>query len=195
MKIILSLIITTFLFNACKDKKQRDTRKLSWYEINADARNKNVEILVEESSEDELNNFLSGIKENLKSKFYISVTLKKLTKVQLQDSLLNMTSAGIVMCAGEELQYAINQHLLFGPFDKLIPFGKEEFSKSDSFRISEGVATQGFAVPLKSVLKANNQPIFLALPLNTKNQAGALVVLNTMLFRAENKLLSPSNEL
>jgi hypothetical protein len=113
---------------------------------------------------------------------------------QINDSLKKLTTQDLVMCSGRNLENALNEQLLFGPFDKLMPYSNAVFSKSDAFRFSEGIATKGFAVPIRSITNDSLQPAFLAIPLKTKNQAAALVVLDAMLQAAEKTVLSPPNE-
>jgi hypothetical protein len=194
MKILFSIFLIIISLESCTNRKQRDIRKLSWFEIAADARNKEVTILVDEKNLEDWNIFYAPIKDTLALKFSISVVFKGMKLQQINDSLVNFTTTEIIECNGKDLEYALNEHLLFGPFDKLLPFSKKEIAKSDAFRFSEGIATNGFAVPIKALPKDSLPSTFFAIPIKTKNQAAAIVVLNAMLHAAEKTVLSPPNE-
>jgi len=194
MKILISLLVLLISLQSCTNRKQRDIKKLSWYEIAADAKNKQVTVFVEKKSIAQWNSFYLTFKDSLQLKFSISVVFKGMELSEINDSLQNLTTQDLVMCNGRNLENAINQQFLFGPFDKLMPFSKNEFSKSDEFRFSEGIATKGFAVPIMDMKNDSLQPSFLAIPIKTKNQAAAIVVLDAMLHAAEKEVLSPPNE-
>lgn len=194
MKILISLLVLLITLQSCTNRKQRDIRKLSWYEIAADAKNKEVTVFVEEKSIPQWNSFYTLFKDSLTLKFSISVEFKGMEQGQVNDSLKKLTTQDLVLCTGRNLENALNEQLLFGPFDKLMPYSNADFSKSDAFRFSEGIVTKGFAVPIMSIKNDSLQPAFLAIPLKTKNQAAALVVLNAMLQAAEKAVLSPPNE-
>ncbi len=194
MKILISFLVLLFSLQSCTNRKQRDIRKLSWYEIAADARNKEVTVFVEEKSIPQWNSFYTLFKDTLNLKFSISVVFKGMEGSEINDSLKKLTTQDLVMCSGSSLENALNEQLLFGPFDKLMPYSNAGFSKFDTFRFSDGIATKGFAVPIMTIKNDSLQPAFLTIPLKTKNQAAAIVVLDAMLQAAEKALLSPPNE-
>jgi len=194
MKLIFSFLILIISLESCTNRKQRDTRKLSWFEIAADAKNKEVTVLVDNTSLEQWNSFYTTVKDSLTLKFNIEVIFKGIEQGQINDSLEDLTKTDLVMCSGRDLEKAMNEQLLFGPFDKLMPYKVMEFANIDSYRFSDGIATKGFAVPIKAIKRDSVSVAFLAIPIQTKNQAAALVVLNALLHAAEKAVLLPTNE-
>jgi ABC-type uncharacterized transport system YnjBCD substrate-binding protein len=94
----------------------------------------------------------------------------------INDSL-KISLASLVMIGGAELDQALKNGYLHGPFDRLLPISKKINTDSDVFRNSNGVSTQGFAVPIR--IGANEK--FFAIPQHAESQAAALLILETML--------------
>jgi hypothetical protein len=194
MKLLLATIFSILVLQSCSNRKQRDIRKLSWYEITADARNKQVTVLVEEKDIEYWRAFYNTFKDSLAQHFSVSAEFKGIGLSSINDSIKNFTTKDLVVCNGQDLAYSIDQQLLLGPIDKLMPFGKKEFAGTDAFRFSNGVATRGFAVPVNILKNDSIHTVFLAIPKKTKNQSGAIVVLDAMLHACEKAVHSHPNE-
>jgi hypothetical protein len=194
MKIALSFLILMISLQSCTNRKQRDVRKLNWYEITAEARNKEVTVLVTDKTLSQWNSFYATFKDSLQLQFSITILFKGMELQAISDSLENFSTHDLVLCSGRDLENYLNQQLLFGPFDKLLPYSKTDFSKTDAFRFSDGIATKGFAVPINNIKLDSVNCAFLGIPIKTKKQAAAIVVLDAMLHAAEKAVLSPPNE-
>lgn len=176
---ILFASIILSLISSCKPSKQRDVRKLNWYEITTDARASNIRVLV---PEEEFELWVELFQEDSDSSFSrlnLIVSVFGLTPDEIRDSLQLETNASIVSIKGKDLEMALQREWLFGPFDRLLPISKTFDTSADVFRYSDGVLTQGFAVPLQGSSRENK--VFFAIPQNAASKAGALFVLEKMM--------------
>jgi hypothetical protein len=184
---ILCLVV---LVMACRgDRKQRDVRKLSWFETHADARNSVVDFRVPASELERRKEAFSLLADSLKKKHLIEIRWIGYTPGSLRDTLAAETRASLVEIRGNELELGVSSGWLMGPFDRLIPASKKYPTDKESWRISDGVASSGFAVPCV-ICEADTlgQVPFLAIPVKGKSQAGAMVLLDYMLEAGKKQL-------
>lgn len=171
------------LVMACRgDRKQRDVRKLSWFETHADARNSVIDFRVPASELEGRKQAFAALTDSLKKKHLIEVRWSGYVPGSLRDSLAAETRASLVEIRGKELDLGLSSGWLMGPFDRLIPASKLYPTDKESWRVSDGVATSGFAVPCVICgADTSGQVPFLAIPAKGKSQAAAMVLLDYML--------------
>ncbi|MEZ5173972.1 MAG: hypothetical protein R2850_10830 [Bacteroidia bacterium] len=183
MKICLRLLsiafFTLFIFYGCGERKQRDVRKLNWYEISTDARNNTVRVLLPIEELEYWNEKLNRDEDSAKSRISLNVFCTGLELQPLRDSLEMGTSASLVLLRGAELELALNRAWLYGPFDRLLPVSKTINTASHEFSVSEGINSRGYAVPLVS--KDSLPPAFFGIPAEASAKAAALFVLEKAL--------------
>jgi hypothetical protein len=167
--------VSLMLLIQCGERKQRDVRKLNWYEISTEARNKTVHVLVPVKELAFWTQKLNLDADSAKSRISLSVRLTGLEEQPLRDSLEMGTRASLVVLRGAELDLALNRAWLFGPFDKLLPISKSINTSSGEFRFSETVNSRGYAVPLAAADRL--APAFFGIPAEAEAKAAALFVL------------------
>ena len=167
------------LLSQCGERKQRDVRKLNWYEISTEARNKTVHVLVPAAEAPFWSKKLNLDADSAKSRISVKVNVQGLEQQPLRDSLEMGTGASLVLLRGAELDLALNRAWLFGPFDKLLPIAKTINTASPEFRFSEKVNSRGYAVPLAAA--DSLAPAFFGIPAEAKAKAAALFVLEKAL--------------
>jgi len=106
----------------------------------------------------------------------VQVKFSACETANINDSLANSV-ASLVMIGGAELDQALKNGYLHGPFDRLLPISKKINTDSDAFRNSNGTSTQGFAVPIRAGVSEK----FFAIPQHAESQAAALLILETLL--------------
>jgi len=173
--LLFACLFITILFSACAKKKQRDVRKLNWYEVVTDARGKNIRVLMPANEISNWTTIFSAAETRLKAQS-VQVKFSACETANINDSLAN-SLASLVMIGGAELDQALKNGYLHGPFDRLLPISKKINTDSDAFRNSNGISTQGFAVPIRA--GANEK--FFAIPQHAESQAAALLILETLL--------------
>jgi hypothetical protein len=169
------LMVSLLLLVQCGQRKQRDVRKLNWYEISTEARNKTVHVLVPASELEFWTQKLNLDADSSKARISLSIRFTGLEEQPLRDSLEMGTRASLVVLRGAELDLALNRAWLFGPFDKLLPISKSVNTASQDFRFSEGVNSRGYAVPLAAA--DSLAPAFFGIPAEAEAKAAALFVL------------------
>ncbi len=164
------------------NKKQRDVRKISWYEVHADGKGKTLTILVRSEYLAQRQLEAANVAKNISEQTGIVLQWKGANKTAISDSLKKSTHISLVEIQGAELSKAVKQGYLLGPIDRLIPNSKSYDTDSDGFRASEGFSSQGFAVPcvVCAADSAGNKPFF-AIPNAATSQAAAMVFLDYML--------------
>lgn len=164
------------------DRKQRDVRKLSWFETHADARNSLVDFRVPASVLEARKQAFADLSDSLKKKHLIEIRWTGYAPGSLRDSLALETKASLVEIRGKELELAVSSGWLMGPFDRLIPASKHYPTDKESWRFSDSVATSGFAVPcVVCETDTSGSTPFLAIPVKGKSQAAAMVLMDYML--------------
>lgn len=166
---------------SCGKRKQRDVRKLNWYEITTEARGDEVRIFVplEELDAWKARFPLEG--DSLLQRLSMKVKLEGYAKSAILDSLQATTTASLIALRGEDLKRALQYQWLFGPFDRLMPISKALDTSSDAFRYSQGILSQGYAVPINANEIDSLELAFFAIPLEAESKAGSLVLLNELL--------------
>lgn len=181
-RLSILLLMVCILWSCRGDRKQRDVRKLSWFETHADARGAVVDFRVPASMLQARKAAFANLSDSLKKKHLIDVRWTGYTPGSLRDSLAMETKASLVEIRGKELALAVSSGWLMGPFDRLIPASKQYPTDKDSWRVSDNVSTSGFAVPcLICETDTSGSVPFLAIPAKGKSQAAALVLLDYML--------------
>lgn len=172
-----------FTIAACSGKKkQRDIRKLSWYEIHADAKGKELKILIPDLVYLQRQTETAAIRAELQAKTGIHVVWIPCKKSALIDSLRSSTRASLIELDGETLGEAVKNQYLLGPIETKIPSAKSYQTESDSFRASHGVSAQGHAVPCVACAKDSTlEHPFWAIPMDAESQAAAIVFLDYIL--------------
>lgn len=176
------LLMVCFVWSCKGDRKQRDVKKLSWFEIHADARNAEIDFRVPDAALVARKAVFAAISDSLEKRHQIKISWSAYSEGTLRDSLAENTKASLVEIRGKELELALNSGWLMGPFDRLIPASKEYPTDKESWRVSDGVPTSGFAVPCV-ICEADSAGVmpFLAIPAKGKSQAAAMVLLDYML--------------
>lgn len=181
-KFLLSLLLLSLSwmhYSSCKPSKQRDVRKLNWYEISTDARASVVRVFVPETQFEEWADLFQEDADSSMARLNLNVQIFGLSPDEIRDSLQLETKTSLVALQGAELEMALQRQWIFGPFDRLLPISKKLDTSADVFRYSDGVLTQGFAVPLQGSSPENK--VFFAIPQNAASKAGALFVLEKMM--------------
>lgn len=173
-RISIVCLLLVLIFNSCTSRKQRDVRKLNWYEITTDARASNLNVFVPEAEFELWSDLFQTDYDSSLSRLNIRVNVYGLTAEEIRDSLQLSTRTSLVSLKGDDLDMALQRQWLFGPFDRLLPIAKEIDTSSEEFRNSEGVSSQGFAVPL---FLNDSTVSFFAIPLEADHKAGALFLL------------------
>jgi hypothetical protein len=177
--ILFSLVILTIV--SCGKRKQRDVRKLNWYEITTEARGDEIRVLVPAEELDAWKARFPLEGDSILKRLSMTIKLEGYAKSALLDSLNSATTASLVALRGEDLKNALQFQWLFGPYDRLMPISKALDTSSDLFRYSQGVLSQGYAVPIKANEIDSLEVAFFAIPLEAESKAGSLVLLNEML--------------
>ena len=167
------------LLTACGERKERDVRKLNWYEISTDARGKQVVIAVPREEESYWRARFQRDQDSSINRISIEITVVSMDQQTVLDSLDAGTKTSLMLLRGDNLKRALDRDYLFGPFDRLLPATKSMDTSVDEFRYSEGVLSQGFAIPLpaQDSLSAG----FFAIPKEANYKAASLFVLEKML--------------
>ena len=184
MKKLLLLLVLMSAFSACSKRKQRDVRKLNWFEISTDARGQKIDVLVPENEKALWEARFSKAANQLTEHANAQVTVIGIPPSSIQDSLSQFCKASLVLLRGKSIEQSIQQGFLMGPFDRLLPVAKELNTDDDAFRLSDGVPTQGFAVPLHSAFNDSSQLGFFAIPEKGQAQAAALLLVESLLEEA-----------
>lgn len=172
-------VLALIIFYGCGERKQRDVRKLNWYEISTDSRNNTVRVLVPIEELEYWKERFSMDADSAKARISLNVVCAGLELQPLRDSLEMRTTASLVLLRGAELELALNRAWLFGPFDRLLPIFKTINTASQEFSVSEGINSRGYAVPLVS--NDSLPPAFFGIPAEAEAKAAALFVLEKAL--------------
>jgi spermidine/putrescine-binding protein len=182
-KLFISLtILSTLVSCGGSNKKQRDVRKISWYEVHADGKGKTLTIMVREEFLAQRQLEAVNISKKISEQTGIQLQWQGATQKAIMNSLEKSTQISLVEIQGADLSKAVKQGYLLGPIDRLIPNSKSYDTDSDKFRASEGFSSQGFAVPcvVCAADSAGNKPFF-AIPNAAGCQAAAMIFLDYML--------------
>lgn len=182
MKKLLFFIVLSCVFSSCNKRKQRDVRKLNWFEISTDARGQSIQVLVPEEEKAAWQARFLKAAEQLTTHANAQVKFVGCSSNAMNDSLSHFCQSSLVLMSGKAIDEAIQQGFIMGPFDRLLPVAKELNTDADAFRFSEGISTQGFAVPLHPTLNDTTaKPGFFAVPMKGQAQAAALLLLESLL--------------
>jgi len=125
-------LISTFCFclivSCSSDKKQRDTRNLTWYEINMDARNKHVKVGIHKDFIELKQYVLNALDSTLMAKMNISVD------VSTYDSVPDLDVFDITI---DDLPTMLNlkaQDKLLKPIFTKLAFAEREMKKNSEYR-------------------------------------------------------------
>lgn len=179
--IVLSIILS---LSSCtkSTRKQRDVRKISWYEVHADGKGKSLKILVKSEFLTQRQLETAEVTKKISEQTGITINWQGISSAAIMDSLQRATTVSLVELQGADLSKAVKQEYLLGPIDRLIPNSKSYDTDSDKFRASEGFSSQGFAVPcvVCAADSSGNKPFF-AIPTAAESQAAAMIFLDYLL--------------
>lgn len=171
-----------FSFFSCGKRKQRDVKKLNWYEITTEARGDELRIFVPTNELDAWKRVFPTQEDSLLKRLNMNVRIEGYSSKAILDSLQASTQASLVALRGEELKSAMNKYLLFGQFDLLMPAGKT-YNRNNSAGSLQNTEYQGFAIPISANQSDSLEPAFFAIPIEAADKAGTLVLLNEILSR------------
>ncbi len=180
MKSRFLILFCFVIFYACSQRKLRDVRKLNWYEIVTEAQGKTIRVIIPTNEFEKWKLSFAEVEKELKEHVNIQIQLEPISNELLLDSL-RKTNASLILIRGKQLEQALRENFLMGPFDRLLPIAKKIDTDADVFRKSEGVSSQGFAVPIENNLLVSLPKAFFAIPNNATSQAAALLILESML--------------
>jgi ABC-type uncharacterized transport system YnjBCD substrate-binding protein len=184
MRYTIILLSVLLGISSCtkSNRKQRDVRKISWYEVHADGKGKTLRLMVKADVLEQRQIEAAEVSKKLNEQTGINIQWIGASKEAIIDSVQKSTTVSLVELQGEALFKAVKQEYLLGPIDRLIPNSKSYDTDSDKFRASEGFSAQGFAVPcvICAADSAGNKPFF-AIPSAAESQAAAMIFLDYML--------------
>lgn len=182
MKKLLLFFLLISAFSACNKRKQRDVRKLNWFEISTDARGQSIQVLVPENEKIAWEARFLKAADQLTAHANAQVKFVGCSPTAINDSLRQFCQSSLVLMSGKSIEDAIQQGFIMGPFDRILPVSKELNTDADAFRFSEGISTQGFAVPLHPTVNDTTAKAgFFAVPMKGQAQAAALLLLESLL--------------
>ena len=181
MKRILYFLFFLLLLSSCTERKQRDVRKLNWYEVVTDARGKELRILIPADEKDVWKARFKAATGELAQNAALKIRFIACDPASLDDSLSASTTASLILLRGRALEQALLLEQLMGPFDRLLPIAQKIDTDADAFRRSAGISSQGFAVPVHSIAGDTSSVAFFGIPKQAASQAAALLLLETLL--------------
>jgi hypothetical protein len=191
MKRLLYFVFALLLLSSCTERKQRDVRKLNWYEVVTEARGKEVRILLPAEEKQVWESRFKAATDKLAQNAALKIRFIACDPASLDDSLSANTTASLLLLRGRALEQALLLEQLMGPFDRLLPIAKKIDTDADVFRRSKGISSQGFAVPVQGILGDTASIAFFGIPKQAAAQAAALLLLETLL---EQESLSDSTQ-
>lgn len=178
--ILLLLIISSV---SCGKRKQRDVKKLNWYEITTEARGDEVRILVPTDELEAWKRVFPSKEDSLLQRLNMSVRFEGYSSKAILDSLQSNTTASLVALRGEELRTAMNKYLLFGQFDLLMPVGKAISANKTSSGNYQTTEYQGYVISIMANPMDSLENAYFAIPNEAECKAGTLVLLNELMSR------------
>jgi len=182
LKIFVFSFIIISLFS-CGKRKQRDMKKLNWYEITTEARGDEVRILVPSDELEAWKRVFPTKEDSLLLRLNMNVRFEGYSSTAILDSLKSSTTASLVALRGEELKTAMNKYLIFGQFDLLMPAGKAFSANKAASGDYQASEYQGFAIPIMANPSDSLESAYFAIPNEAECKAGTLVLLNEILSR------------